>query len=58
MAHGHHDPVVPYALGQASAHLLTQQGYKVDWHNYAMSHTVCGEEVQEIERWLQQRIVR
>ena len=56
MAHGHHDAVVPYSLGQASAHLLQQQGCDLEWHDYAMSHTVCSEEVRDIEQWLKQRI--
>lgn len=56
MAHGHHDSVVPYALGQASANLLQQWGYNLEWHDYPMSHTVCGEEVQDIKRWLQQHM--
>ncbi|MEQ1533539.1 MAG: carboxylesterase [Sideroxydans sp.] len=56
MAHGHHDAVVPYSLGQASANLLQQQGCNLEWHDYAMSHTVCSEEVCDIEKWLQQRV--
>ncbi len=51
-AHGEHDEVVPYTLGQGSAELLRAAGCRVEWHKYAMAHEVCLEEVQEIGRWL------
>ncbi len=52
MAHGRSDPIVPYALGKSSQEILLQQGYEVDWHEYAMPHSVCQEEVHDIEAWL------
>jgi phospholipase/carboxylesterase len=52
MAHGRNDPIVPYALGNSSREILLQQGYQVDWHEYAMQHSVCQEEVRDIEAWL------
>lgn len=52
MAHGRGDPVVPCALGKSSRDMLLQQGYRVDWHEYAMQHSVCQEEVLDIETWL------
>src|SRR5512139_876605 len=51
-AHGRSDPVVPYSLGKMSADRLQQLGYRVDWHEYGMPHSVCMEEIQDIERWL------
>ncbi len=56
MAHGRNDPVVPYALGKASAADLRRRGYGLEWHEYAMPHTVCMEEVNAIEQWLKQRM--
>jgi phospholipase/carboxylesterase len=56
MAHGRSDPIVPYALGKASLERLTALGYRVEWHEYAMPHTVCMEEVEAIEGWLQARM--
>lgn len=56
-AHGRHDPVVPYALGKLSADKLQQHGYQTDWHEYAMPHSVCAEEVNDIEHWLTQRLI-
>ncbi len=56
MAHGRNDPVVPYMLGKASAEDLRGRGYALEWHEYAMPHTVCMEEVNAIEQWLKQRM--
>jgi phospholipase/carboxylesterase len=52
MAHGRSDPIVPYALGKSSAEALRQQGYQLDWHEYPMQHSVCPEEIADIEVWL------
>lgn len=54
--HGRSDPVVPYALGKQSADKLQQLGHQVDWHEYAMPHSVCMEEVADIQRWLALRV--
>lgn len=56
MAHGRSDPVIPYAFGRASADSLLQQDYHLEWHDYAMPHSVCPEEIGDIERWLTQRL--
>ena len=52
MAHGIHDPVVPYAMGNSSREQLQQAGYALEWHEYPMQHSVCLEEVADIGRWL------
>lgn len=54
MAHGRSDPIVPYALGRSSEEILLQQGYRVEWHEYAMPHSLCQEEIGDIEAWLTQ----
>jgi len=56
MAHGRSDPVVPYALGKASAEKLTGLGYQPEWHEYAMPHSVCMEEVRDVAAWLTHRL--
>jgi len=56
MAHGRNDPVVPYALGKTSRDYLLTAGYNVEWHEYAMPHSVCEEELKDIETWLTDRI--
>jgi phospholipase/carboxylesterase len=52
LAHGSHDNVVPVARGQASCELLRELGHPVDWHEYPMAHSVCLEEVQDLNAWL------
>ena len=56
MAHGRSDPIVPYALGVASRDALLKFGYAVEWHEYAMQHSVCGKELGDIAAWLGQKI--
>ncbi|MDX8399500.1 MAG: carboxylesterase [Gallionellaceae bacterium] len=58
IAHGCNDPIVPFKLGKHSSELLIQQGYQIDWHEYAMPHSVCQDEVHDIEGWLCQRLKR
>jgi phospholipase/carboxylesterase len=52
-AHGTHDPVVSYAMGEDSQYYLNQLGYTVAWHAYPMQHSVCPEEIADISRWMQ-----
>lgn len=52
MAHGRSDPIVPYSIGYASKEILLKNGYHVDWHEYAMQHSVCVAEIHDIETWL------
>ena len=54
MAHGTDDPVINIELARRSRALLTEQGYRMEWHEYPMPHSVCLEEIGEISRWLQQ----
>jgi len=55
MAHGLQDPVVPFMAGNASAQVLASLGFKVDFHRYAMAHSVCAEEVRDLGDWLTRR---
>ncbi len=52
MAHGQHDNVVPLARGKASCELLQGMGYDVQWHEYPMAHSVCMEEIADMNTWL------
>ena len=52
MAHGTLDPVVVLARAQQSFEALAALGYQVEWHDYPMQHSVCGEEVEDIGAWL------
>ena len=52
MAHGRQDPMIPIARAQASREALEKQGYKVEWREYAMPHSVCGEEIADMAAFL------
>jgi phospholipase/carboxylesterase len=54
LAHGRFDEVITMSRASASRDALQSQGYAVDWREYPMAHSVCAEEVADIERWLNQ----
>lgn len=56
MAHGRMDPVVQIARGTATRDALARLGYAVEWHEYPMQHSVCMEEVADLNAWLLQRL--
>ena len=55
MAHGTQDPVVPLALARTSRSKLEANGYKIEWREYPMPHSVCMEEIEDIGAWLVKR---
>jgi phospholipase/carboxylesterase len=52
LAHGRHDEVVLPQRGIASREALLALGYPVEWHEYAMGHTVAMEEIADLQAWL------
>jgi phospholipase/carboxylesterase len=52
MAHGTHDAMIPLARAAAARDRLTDLGYRVEWHEYAMPHAVCLEELADLSAWL------
>jgi phospholipase/carboxylesterase len=52
MAHGRFDDVIPLERARQSRALLEGLGCKVEWHEYAMPHALCGEEIADIAAWL------
>ena len=52
MAHGTHDPIVAPERASRSRDALERLGYAVEWHEYAMPHSVCPEEIGDISAWL------
>jgi len=52
MAHGTADPVVPMLRAEQSRDVLKQLGYQIEWHEYAMQHSVCLEEIADMGAWL------
>ncbi len=51
-AHGVHDPVIDFALAEQTRTALSAAGYAVEWHSYAMQHSLCAEEVAHIAAFL------
>ncbi len=56
MGHGELDDIVPVSLAQKTAQRLQKQGAHVDWHVYAMRHSVCPQELVAIEHWLNRQL--
>jgi phospholipase/carboxylesterase len=52
MAHGRQDPVVPFVRAEQSRDVLKSLGYQIEWHEYMMQHSLCIEEVRDINAWL------
>jgi phospholipase/carboxylesterase len=52
LAHGRLDPIVVFARGAASRDALRALGHEVGWHEYPMEHSVCMEEIADLNRWL------
>jgi phospholipase/carboxylesterase len=52
MAHGASDPMIPLARGRRARDIVVDLGYRVEWHEYPMPHSVCAEEVEDISAWL------
>ena len=54
MAHGSDDPMIAIEQAQRSRDVLVGLGYRVDWREYPMPHSVCAEEIADIATWLSQ----
>ncbi|HEY0956790.1 MAG TPA: dienelactone hydrolase family protein [Roseateles sp.] len=52
LAHGRQDPIVAPARGTASRDALRALGHDVEWHDYPMPHSVCAEEIADLNAWL------
>lgn len=52
MAHGHEDPVIPFAEGERARDWLEAAGYPVVFHAYDMPHSVCEAEIRDLRSWL------
>jgi len=56
IGHGTQDPVVPFFLGQAVRSALQSGSWPVEWHTYPIPHSVSQPEIEDIGRWMQQRL--
>jgi phospholipase/carboxylesterase len=52
MAHGRTDDIISLDRALASRLSLEETGFAVQWHEYAMAHSVCAEEINDIRLFL------
>jgi phospholipase/carboxylesterase len=52
LGHGTQDGVVAIERGRQSRDALQALGYDVSWHEYPMGHSVCMEEIGDLNAWL------
>ncbi len=52
LAHGRQDPIVAFERGTDSRDALAALGYAVEWHDYPMQHSVCPQEIADLNGWL------
>ena len=52
LGHGTRDGVVQIERARASRDALAAVGYAVEWHDYPMEHSVCMEEIADLNRFL------
>jgi phospholipase/carboxylesterase len=56
MAHGTTDPVINYEWASRSRDKLAALGAQIEWHEYAMGHAVCSQEMEDLSVWMRQRL--
>lgn len=56
--HGTRDPIVAPILGERAFQFVQNFNPDVSYETYTMEHTLCGEQVASIARWLQARLVK
>ncbi len=52
MAHGRWDDVIELSVAQGAYAQLIAAHYAVEWHEYAMPHSVCDAEIADLEAFL------
>ena len=57
-AHGSADPMIPIERAVWSRDALVALGYPVEWHTYPMPHSVCPQEIADMNRWLLRVLAR
>jgi len=56
MAHGKDDNIIPIEQGRSSYRTLIENGYKVEWSEYTMQHSICSDEILMIKKWIENRL--
>jgi phospholipase/carboxylesterase len=58
-ASGEYDPLVlPAWTGQCVTYLQERGYQQVVWHRYPMEHSICIEEVQDLQQWISSALTR
>ena len=52
LGHGSQDPMIPLRYCEQSRRALREFGYPVETHTYPMAHSVCAEEIRDMDDWL------
>ncbi len=52
LAHGLSDPMIPMARSAVTRECLARLGYPLEIHDYPMGHSVCAQEIADLNRWL------
>ncbi len=52
LGHGTYDGMIALPRAEASRDALKGMGYAVEWHSYPMEHSVCPQEITDMEGWL------
>ena len=52
LGHGTRDGIVPIDRAHSSRDVLKSLAYDVEWHEYLMEHSVCPQEIHDLESWL------
>lgn len=52
MAHGSSDPVIPIEAAKETYDKLVTMNYQIEWHEYAMEHSICPEEILKIATFI------
>lgn len=58
LAHGRFDDIILVRRAQASRDALQALGNEVEWHEYPMPHSVCIEEIRDLNAWLLKVLAR
>ena len=52
MAHGTFDEIITLERCKVSLTILQENAYQIEWHEYAMAHSVCPQEIDDIRAFL------
>ena len=56
MDHGDRDSVVPLIAAERACAAIEAQGYRVEFHKYAMDHGLCVLQMESLRAWISSRI--